>query len=589
MRALSLLFPLLVLLAATLPAQLQVGSGAPGSHATIQSAILAAAHGSLISVHPGSYAEDIDFMGKTLSLVSVGGADQTAIVGSGQGRVVDLSNTGPGTMLDGFAISGGEGGIIVNGASSPVIRNCRITGNHARNLEGGGGILIVAENSSVAMPIIQDCEIAQNTSDNAGGGVQVEVRDNFSACTLVFNRNRVHDNLAIGVNGGSGGCAIGGGACATDGGGGMHLFSRTAVASTGMIALTMSDCEFRDNVTVQSGGGLALEGTTSAVISNCLFEDNAAALGRGGALYAKDSDLVLQGCYLVGNSAGNSGGGLHLSATTPMLATIASSTIADDQAMLGGGICGDGALLTIDLANSIIHGNGVIDLHSVNATINAIHCDIGLSVPVSGTGNLSVDPRFVDRRGGDYHLARNSPLVDAGDPFAIGVTANDRDGGPRIEGGLIDVGADEVPTTPLPGSLEDLELHAWKGSGSDPHRSSLVLATGDLLILRLASAGGGFIGAPALIVGQAFTTGAPPQSPAGLPGIHLDGNGLQVVYGDGSGAFLVGPSIPLGGVVLYYLVPPGLGGLSFRMQGFAVTPLAANGAYAVTEAHDLVF
>jgi len=33
-----------------------------------------------------------------------------------------------------------------------------------------------------------------------------------------------------------------------------------------------------------------------------------------------------------------------------------------------------------------------------------------------GDGALSEDPRFVNDRGGDYHLEDDSPCIDAGDP-----------------------------------------------------------------------------------------------------------------------------------------------------------------------------
>ncbi len=60
----------------------------------------------------------------------------------------------------------------------------------------------------------------------------------------------------------------------------------------------------------------------------------------------------------------------------------------------------------------------------------------------NGNGNISVDPEFVDRNGGDYHLSPTSPLIDAGDPTILdGV---DIDGEARPAGRAPDIGADEV-------------------------------------------------------------------------------------------------------------------------------------------------
>ncbi len=579
--------PLALLVAATLAGAQTLT--VPGSHPTIQSAINAASPGNLIQVMPGTYAEDLDLMGKSLVLVSTGGAAQTTILGSGTGRVVNLSGCDSLTVFAGFTVSGGQGGILITGTSAPLVSQCRITGNHSVGLEGGGGILIEAAGGAISAPVVLDCEIDGNTSNNAGGGIQVDVRDTTSACNLILNRNHIHDNLAIGANGSSAGCAVGGGPCATSGGGGLHLFSRTGLPATGTISLSMADCRVTSNTSVADGGGLFLENVASAVIENSRIAGNVAVYGKGGGLHSQNCTLTMRSCYLVGNGSNVGGGGLLATATFPTLTTLSSATISDNQAMIGGGIQADSQFVTVDLANSIVRGNTTLDVFSTSATINAIHSNLGNGVPVTGTGNVNIDPLFIDRAGGDYHLARRSPCIDAGDPFAIGITSTDGDGTPRIVNGLIDIGADEVPPATLPGSNEDVELHTFTTEGGDPNVSAIALSPGDVLLVRLTSAGGGLLGAPALIVGQAFTSGFPPISPPSLPGVHLDGFGLQVIYGDPSGAFLGGPTLPIGGIVLAYLVPPGLAGFSFRLQGFAVTPLALNGAYAVTDAHDLIF
>ena len=70
-----------------------------------------------------------------------------------------------------------------------------------------------------------------------------------------------------------------------------------------------------------------------------------------------------------------------------------------------------------------------------------------------GTGNIGVDPRFVEPGywdgniwvDGDYHLLLNSPCIDAGDPnFVAGVNDVDIDGEQRLWGNRVDIGADDL-------------------------------------------------------------------------------------------------------------------------------------------------
>lgn len=62
--------------------------------------------------------------------------------------------------------------------------------------------------------------------------------------------------------------------------------------------------------------------------------------------------------------------------------------------------------------------------------------------PVSGTGNLSVDPLFVDPAHNNFHLQVASPVRDVADPAAT--LAVDIDGDTRPQGARRDMGADEI-------------------------------------------------------------------------------------------------------------------------------------------------
>jgi hypothetical protein len=105
----------------------------------------------------------------------------------------------------------------------------------------------------------------------------------------------------------------------------------------------------------------------------------------------------------------------------------------------------------IDFSNNVFRGNNpdgapaTFDLHATNVTDlvnNAIVATTG--TPRSETGTIDADPHFVDAAHGDYRLAADSPLIDAGtDTPAGGTAAFDLDGVTRIEGAHIDIGAYE--------------------------------------------------------------------------------------------------------------------------------------------------
>ncbi len=61
----------------------------------------------------------------------------------------------------------------------------------------------------------------------------------------------------------------------------------------------------------------------------------------------------------------------------------------------------------------------------------------GSCAGTSGTnGNISADPLFVNRLGGDYHLRPGSPSVRAGSTVAPNLPATDLDGQPRVRNGI---------------------------------------------------------------------------------------------------------------------------------------------------------
>jgi len=71
-------------------------------------------------------------------------------------------------------------------------------------------------------------------------------------------------------------------------------------------------------------------------------------------------------------------------------------------------------------------------------------------LPPAGQGNISLDPLFADRAGGDYRLKQSSPCIDAGYDAAADPGGTDLGGSPRLQGEHVDIGAYEYGTAAQP-------------------------------------------------------------------------------------------------------------------------------------------
>jgi subtilisin family serine protease len=141
----------------------------PSDVPTIQEAIDAAADDDQIIVDPGIYEEDIDFLGKSITLRSQDPNDWaavsgTVISGSGQNAVVTFAGTERAARLAGLTIADGSapdsGGGIRGNNTGAVVEKCIIRNNASAG--SGGGIHAVKGR-------ILNCRIEENTAAFGGG------------------------------------------------------------------------------------------------------------------------------------------------------------------------------------------------------------------------------------------------------------------------------------------------------------------------------------------------------------------------------------------------------------------------------------
>ena len=119
-------------------------------YSSIQSAINATNNGDTVLVHKGTYYENVDFKGKTITIRSKSGRKKTIIDGTKSGSVVTFSSgEGIESVLEGFTITHGSGLDLWEKGSS-----------------NGGGVYCAKSS-----PTIKDCIITNNTATQAGGGI----------------------------------------------------------------------------------------------------------------------------------------------------------------------------------------------------------------------------------------------------------------------------------------------------------------------------------------------------------------------------------------------------------------------------------
>jgi parallel beta-helix repeat protein len=274
---------------------------------------------------------------------------------------------------------------------------------------------------------------------------------------------------------------------------------------------------------VDSGGGISCEDGATPTISNCIITGNTATL-YGGGLYCYNSSPIITGCTITKNMAGIFGGGVYLEANSSpaisncmitgnstaycgggILCTMASSplitnsTVADNRVTdatysQGGGIYMYGGSMPT-ITNSVFWNNAALqgpEIYMENDCIlkisysdikggkEEVSGDMPTSTAISTASttnsildwsdtNKNDDPRFVDEETGNYHLASDSPCIEAGTNDVVNSGSTDFEGQPRIIGLNVDIGADEAQTE----SEDEIEVDIDVRPGSHHNKIDL--------------------------------------------------------------------------------------------------------------------
>ena len=461
-RAVSQIFLFFLLISTAAIAQNTIN--VPADQPTIQAAINAAQNGDTVLVAPGTYSENINFVGKAVTVTSSGGRTVTTIDGHQAGTVVTFgTNEGQNSVLSGFTITNGKASF------------------------GGGGIEI-----NSASPIIENNTITQNQACGSGNGIEAR----FSAA--IIRNNTISNNLPAGCSGGSGGGVSIGGA------GSVQLLNNLI---TGNGLPNGGD-----------GGGVGLNAAGTPTISGNIIQANTVYNDGGGLSLVNASNALVVQNLITGNRAtspGSQGGGVYVVVPFGQQGPVfVNNTIAGNNASQGSAVYVSYFFQDTRFFNNLMIGSGGIEAfycsNAGQSTPPVLQYNDAFSSGAAGfagvcasstgsNGNVSSDPLFVNPGQNDFHVAISSPAVDAGSNTAPNLPNLDLDGNLRVTDGngdgvaTVDLGVYESfpPTATLSPTSFDFGSQTITGQG--PMTSFLLTAGRDIQITSVTTSSSDYI------------------------------------------------------------------------------------------------
>lgn len=198
----------------------------------------------------------------------------------------------------------------------------------------------------------------------------------------------------------------------------------------------------RATVSNNPGGGISVSGGTLAVSQSTISGN------QGGGISISNAQFDITNNVIAKNGGPSSlVGGIDFQ-QIPAAGTrrLEFNTIAANvgNATINSGVSCGTVVAPITFSSNIIFGNVVSGGgRQLGGSVNclATYSDIGPDA-ILGTGNINVDPLFVNLLQSNFHLQSSSPVKDAADPAAS--LAVDIDGDTRPQGDGRDMGADEI-------------------------------------------------------------------------------------------------------------------------------------------------
>ncbi len=375
----------------------------PADQPTIQTGINVAIDGDTVLVQPGTYFENLDFLGKEITVASLFLAtqdttyiSQTIIDGNQSGSVVRFENMeNNNTALIGFTLTNGfsqdQGGGIHCNYSSPILDHLKIINNHSEST--GGGIYCFH-----AYPIITNSEILNNYSEYSGGGIACyysnptisnsQISNNYNNCNhgsglLCNNASPVLSNVIVSNNSG--------------------FSSGSGIYCQDNSNPILQNVVISENTNRYAGGGIYISDDSYPTLTNTLITENTTE-GRGGGIVCY-GQLDLTNVTICHNSA-YEGGGIYIDSHDVNFNSEDRCNIYCNHAYFGSDLCGD--------YYNPVNINVIVDTFTVQnpSTVQVYPLEDFTFDILNGYYPLIYDDVYVSPTGDDSNdgLSWNSPL-----------------------------------------------------------------------------------------------------------------------------------------------------------------------------------
>lgn len=340
----------------------------------------------------------------------------------------NLTINGPGANV--LAVSGNKNTRIftISPGASVTIERLTLKDGATSGGDGGGGIY-----NAGGILTVSNSTLAGNSAGGGGGGIY-----NFGGTVTITNCTISNNSEGSPQSG------FGGGGIANNGG-----------------TLTVSNSTLSNNSTLSSyGGGIfnvndGMLTVINSTLANNSAQDNYTATGGGIANVNRGKATVINST-LAGNSATASGGIGNDSFST---LTVINSTLAGNSAQTDGGGIGRGVFgyTPPSLGNTVVTNNTAPTGAQCSEPVldNGHNLDSGTTCGFDvNKGSLNnTDPLLgpLADNGGPtltMTLLPGSPAINAGDNALIPIdVTTDQRGFPRIQDGMVDIGAVEISST----------------------------------------------------------------------------------------------------------------------------------------------